>query len=215
MAILSCNGRRTGARPEVRLSQYRHAGPQTYTVRKEAPPSAASQLPKMPKCKDSMYYPPSGSARYPAPFQALSFSQSVASPAPSSDQTTLLWNTPSVVHAGPQTYTVQKEAPPSAASQLPKMPKCKDSMYYPPSGSARYPAPFEALSFSQSVASPAPSSDQTTLLWNTPSVVTQFLSIEDCICNCLLIKCIHHVSCPLLFLTCPAWGGVVGLSPAT
>ncbi len=65
---------------EVRLSQYRHAGPQTYTVQKEAPPSAASQLPKMPKCKDSMYYPPSGSARYPAPFEALSFSQSVASP---------------------------------------------------------------------------------------------------------------------------------------
>ncbi len=54
-------------------------------------------------------------------------------------------------------------------------------MYYPPSGSARYPAPFQALSFSQSVASPAPSSDQTTLLWNTPSVVTQFLSIEDII----------------------------------
>ncbi|QCF49406.1 UNVERIFIED_ASMBLY: large tegument protein [human gammaherpesvirus 4] len=91
------SGSEPGARPEVRLSQYRHAGPQTYTVQKEAPPSAASQLPKMPKCKDSMYYPPSGSARYPAPFEALSFSQSVASPAPSSDQTTLLWNTPSVV----------------------------------------------------------------------------------------------------------------------
>lgn len=91
------SGSEPGARLEVRLSQYRHAGPQTYTVQKEAPPSAASQLPKMPKCKDSMYYPPSGSARYPAPFQALSFSQSVASPAPSSDQTTLLWNTPSVV----------------------------------------------------------------------------------------------------------------------
>ena len=54
-------------------------------------------------------------------------------------------------------------------------------MYYPPSGSIRYPAPFETLSFSQDLASPAPSSDQTAVVWNTPSVVTQFLSIEDII----------------------------------
>lgn len=84
-------------------------------------------------------------------------------------------------HAGPPTYIAKKAGPSAAPSPPRKSQKYKDSIYYPPSGSIHYPAPFQTLSFSRDKASPAPSSDQPELLWNTPSVVTQFLSIEDII----------------------------------
>ncbi|AYA49803.1 hypothetical protein [macacine gammaherpesvirus 13] len=84
-------------------------------------------------------------------------------------------------HASPPTYIAQKTGPAATPSPPRKSQKYKDSIYYPPSGSIHYPAPFQILSFSPAKASPAPSSDQIELLWNTPSVVTQFLSIEDII----------------------------------
>ncbi|AAK95420.1 BPLF1 [Macacine gammaherpesvirus 4] len=84
-------------------------------------------------------------------------------------------------HAGAPTYIAKKAGPSAAPSPPRKSQKYEDSIYYPPSGSIHYPAPFQTLSFSRDKASPTPSSDQPELLWNTPSVVTQFLSIEDII----------------------------------